>query len=57
MDVQQWRADKPARRSANETLQTFYKSWLCRFEEDNERFCDRVMQFAKERPPQIARAE
>ena len=36
------RAQKLARRSANDTLQTFYKSWLLRLEEDNERFCDRV---------------
>ena len=53
------RAQKLARRSANDTLQTFYKSWLCRLEEDNERFCDEVTRFAGRRhqaSPQIAPA-
>jgi hypothetical protein len=43
------RAQKLARRSANDTLQTFYKSWLCRLEEDNDRFCDEVARFAEGR--------
>jgi hypothetical protein len=45
MDVDLTRArpaQKLARRSANDTLQTFYKSWLLRLEEDNERFFDEV---------------
>jgi hypothetical protein len=59
MDIEQRCAQKRARRSANDTLQTFYKSWLCRLEEDNERFCDEVTRFAGRRhqaSPQIAPA-
>ena len=43
------RAQKLARRSANATLQTFYKSWLFRLEEDNDRFCEGVTRYAEGR--------
>jgi hypothetical protein len=51
------RAQKLARRSANAILQTFYKSWLFRLEEDNERFCEeaRGMWRRGDKPPHRSR--
>jgi hypothetical protein len=60
MLAQQRRPGKRERRSANDTLRTFYRSWLFRFEEDNDRFFDQVARSAESRqqpPRQIAPAE
>ena len=54
------RIQKRARRSANDTLRTFYKSWLLRLEEDNEHFCEQVVRFCPSEAsasPQIVRSE
>jgi hypothetical protein len=60
MDAEQRHLGKRARLSVNVPLRAFYKYWLYRFEQDNERFFAEVMRFAagsREASPRTVPAE
>jgi hypothetical protein len=60
MDPKESLQQKRARRSVSDILQAYHAYWLRRFEEDNERFFDKVMRLADGRQqasPQIVAAK